>query len=216
MTSRKGAAILHSFLTLFATLFISEPAHAQFFTPYELPLMRLNIRQLNYSGEDNKSFAESSPGLVAGLTLMSRGKIINFYGSVDVGGQTGRQNFLDGSSVVASNYAYRVTSLEVGANYYPFSRTESFVNVYLSAAGVVSYNSIDVKSNLTFTSLPKSDMAVTAGYKASLGLEWIPKNYTKRPKWTIYAELGYKKENGNLLNQTFSLDNIGYTLGLGW
>lgn len=174
------------------------------------------MRQINYAGDEGKSFSESGPGTLVGLTVMSRGKYLMYYGSIDVGGQTGRQTFIDAGTLIISNYAYRATSLELGVNLFPITRSEQSVNAYLNLAALGTYNNIEVKSTATFISLPTSDQTITAGAKASLGLEWIPKNYPRRPKWTIYAEVGYRKESGVLLGQNFSLDGLSYTLGAGW
>lgn len=197
-------------------MFFGLQANAQFFEPYELPLTKIQARQINYAGDKNLSFAETGSGTMLGLTLMSRGKNLMYYGSIDVGGQTGRQTFLDAGTEITSNYAYRSTSLELGLNLFPIARTEYSVNPYFGLAALGTYNNIEVKSTATFITLPKSDHSFTAGGKASLGFEWIPKNYPRRPKWTIYAEVGYRKESGTLLGQNFSLDGTCYTLGFGW
>ena len=42
------------------------------------------------------------------------------------------------------------------------------------------------------------------------------RNRGSRTKWTLYTEVGFKKESAKLLKQTFILDSLSYTLGLGW
>lgn len=202
-------------ITLFAIFaFISSTSQA--FDTYEYPLMQFHVRGFSYSGDKYKSFSDSGPGFSAGLAFLGRGQNFTPIYRIDTGGQTGRQAFLDGTTELILNYAYRYTAAEIGTYYFPAKRLNGGISPYLGGTAVIGINSIELKSIQVFNALPTSDNNIIFGYRLCTGAEWFLTPRVGRPKWTLYTELGFKKENSKILNQNFSTQNIDFTVALGW
>lgn len=196
-------------------LFLSGIAHAaKNSTNY--PTASFHAIQHNYSGEKNKSFGESPTGYGVGVKILTQREYIVPYVGINYGAQNGKQSFLDGTTSLNSNYNYQYASGEFGIYFFPIGRRERGLNVYINGAGLGSYNSLSLKNSNTLTYIPKSEQNFGTGYKGHVGFEWILQTRGTRTKWTLYTEIGFKKETVKLIKQDFNLDTLNYSVGLGW
>lgn len=179
------------------------------------PSTMLHLTQHNYSGERHKSFGASAQGYSAGVTLMTQYEYFVPFIGINVGSQSGRQAFLDRTTSITSNYTYQYGGGEAGLLFFPLGRKDKGLNLYMKGSGIAGYQTINLKTNATLTTLPTSDQNFSTGYKGHFGLELILSKRAKA-RWTIYAEIGFKNETTQLLKQNFNLDSLNYTMGLGW
>jgi len=203
-------------LIAFIILLISSGiAHAAR-TASNYPTASFHLTQHNYSGEKNKSFGESPTGYAVGVNILTQREYFVPYVGVNYGAQNGRQSFLDGTNTFTSNYNYHYASGELGIYFFPIGRRERGLNVYINGAAVGSYHSLSLKTSTTFVNIPKSEQNFGTAYKGNVGFEWILQGRGTRTKWTLYTEIGFKKETIKLLKQNFDLDTLNYSVGLGW
>lgn len=182
------------------------------------PRTKISVRQASFSGEKGKSFAESTAGYSAGISVFVDGEYFAPFIGVYYGSLNAKQNFIDNGAFTSSAYVLQSGNMEAGFNLYPIARSARGINVYLSAAGVLGYQSLALSKSRTFTKLPYSDQNYSTGYRGGLGVEWIINNssYTSTNKWALSAEVSLKKESTVLLNQNFLLDGLQISLGLSW
>jgi hypothetical protein len=194
-------------------LFLCSVGEANNYGVY--PRTRLSAHQSLYSGEKGKSFAETSVGYGAGVSVFLDGRhFIPFFG-FNVGTMTGRQAFLDNSTEVTSSFTYYSASTEMGLQIFPIERRTKGFNVYFVGIGIVGYNFVALSKSVTLTSIPYSDQSFSAGYAAGIGTEWIMNNASPN-KWALNAEVIFKKESATLFKQTFDLSSMVFSVGLGW
>ena len=185
-------------------------------TSNNYPTSNIHVTQHSFSGEKNKSFGESPASLSVGINVLTQREFFVPYVGVNFGGHTGRQSFLDGTTAFISNYNYQYGSGEFGLYFFPIGRKERGLNAYVNGAGIASYHSLSLNTSSTLTNISKAEQNFGTGYKGRFGFEWILQNRGNRAKWTIYTEIGFKKETVKLLKQNFSLDTLDYSIGLGW
>jgi hypothetical protein len=199
----------HFFLLFIFTSLISLSCISYSYQRSDLyPNTIVRIQQHNYTGSKNKSFSDSLQGYSGGISLLTQKEFFVPYVGINFGGQSARQTFLDGTKEITSNYNYQYGSGEAGLYFFPIGRQTKGLNLYINAAGLAGYHSIALKNSLTLSSISKTDQNFSAGYKGNVGFEWILKNKNNRLKWTIYAEVGFKKESLKLLKQNFLLDSL--------
>lgn len=176
---------------------------------------RLQVFQINYSGEKEKSFAEGGSGY--GLEAYGDwgrpwGRI---YTKARAEQASGRQAFLDGTTTSTLNYTYYQGQFETGLTLFPIPARDTGLALYISAGGDVSYNWLTLDST-TLTSLKRSDSALGFGYAAGMGVEWtVSKGVGKRNVLT--GEITYRVETASLAGQSsFDLSGLAIHLGYGW
>lgn len=183
----------------------------------KFPSTIFRVQQHSFSGQKNKSFSEALPSYSGGVAVLMQREYFAPYLGFNFGGQSGKQTFLDGDTEFTSGYNYQYGSAEAGIYFFPLGRMGKGLNIYVNGAGLVGYQSINLKTTATLTKLTsKTEQAFSTGYKGNVGFEWILTNRGNQAKWTIYSEVGFKKESTQLLKQTFLLDSLSYTIGLGW
>jgi hypothetical protein len=204
---------LHTF-TLIVLLFMSRILSAsERVSSYPSTIFR--GQQHNFAGLKNKSFADVV-AYSAGVTVLMQREYFVPYIGFNVGKHSAKQSFLDGTIEVKSNYTYQYGSGEAGLYIFPVGRQIKGLNLYVNAGGLAGYQSISLQPSTSLRSISVADQNFSTGYKANVGFEWILKNKSKDAKWTVYAEVGFKKESAKLLKQTFTLDSLNYSVGLGW
>ena len=202
-------------LPIIFVLVASGMAHA-YPQSSSFPTTNIHITQHNYSGDKNKSFGESPTGYGVGIKILTQREYFVPFVGIDFGAHSGRQSFLDGTTAVTSGYNYQYGSGEFGIYFFPIGRRERGINLYVNGAGVASYHSLSLKTSAPLTYISKAEQNFGTGYKGNVGFEWIMQNRGNRAKWTLYTEIGFKKETVKLLKQNFSLDTLNYSVGLGW
>jgi hypothetical protein len=205
-----------TFLIPFILLLISSGIAHALPTSSNYPTTNLHVTQHSFSGEKNKSFGDSPTSYSVGIKIMTQKEYFVPYVGIDFGGHTGRQSFLDGATTINSGYNYQYGSGEFGIYFFPIGRRERGINLYVNGAGVAGYHALSLKTSDTLTNISKAEQNFGTGYKGNVGFEWILQNRGNRAKWTLYTEIGFKKETVKLLKQNFSLDTLNYSVGLGW
>lgn len=175
----------------------------------------MSAHQNLYSGEKGKSFAETSAGYGAGISVFLDGRhFIPFFG-FKVGTMTGRQVFLDNTTEVTTSFNFYSATTDIGLQIFPIERRTKGFNVYFTGIGIIGYNFVALSKSASLTSIPYSDQSFSAGYAAGIGSEWILSNASVS-KWTLNAEVLFKKESATLFKQTFDLSSMVFSVGLGW
>ncbi|AHZ86574.1 hypothetical protein EP01_16765 [Bdellovibrio bacteriovorus] len=179
------------------------------------PGTRVSAFQSVYSGEKGKSFAESSAGVGAGVSVYMDGKYLTPYFGFKVGSMAGTQMFLDNTSEVSTSFNYYSASAEAGFHLFPIERRKKGFNVYFSGGGVIGYNFVALNKEASLENIPYSDQSFSTGYVAGVGSEWIL-NSADKNKWNLNAEVLFKNESSTLFNQRYDLSCMVFSLGLGW
>ncbi len=209
----------HHFFILILALFAGPALKAVEFkttSSSKFPSTIFRAQQQNYTGMKNKSFSESNPGYSGGVAVLASREYFVPYLGLNAGGHAGRQSFLDGADEFNSIYTYQYVNAEAGLYLFPMGR-EKRVNIYFNGGGLLAYQSMTLKTNTTLATLTsKSEQTFSTGYKGNVGFEWILNKRGSGAKWTFYTEVGFKKESAKLFKQTFTLDSLTYTFGLGW
>ncbi len=205
------------FVTLFYLILFSfnSVAYAQR-NAFRSPTFNLKIHQHTYTGEKNKSFADTGTGYGVSLEKLFRYDILVPYFGISMGTHSGKQSFLDDKTEKKAYYLFQYGAAEVGAYLFPAGRQVKGMSFYVKGAGLFGYNALSIDSNIKFTKLTNSEQNYSGGYKGAVGLEWIFNRKSKYGKWSFYGEVGFKKEQTVLAKQNFSLDTLTYSLGLGW
>lgn len=205
-----------SYLFLFTIMVFLSPKAFCIDSGFSFPGTILKTQQFYYSGPKNKSFAGAS-GYGLSINIIKPNEYLAPYVGINIGGQSGRQTFLDGPSEISSSYNYQFGSGEAGLFIFPMGRRESGLNLYINGAGVAGYQQVTLNTTTLLTYISsKSDQGFSSGYKGNFGLEWIIKIKGLRTKWTVYTEVGFKNETTRLFNQNYVLQTFNYSLGLGW
>lgn len=149
------------FLIICVFLFLYSVSEANNYGVY--PRTRLGVRQNLYSGEKGKSFAETSVGYGAGVSVFLDGRhFIPFFG-FNVGTMTGRQAFLDNSTEVTSSFTYYSAATEMGLQIFPIERRTKGFNVYFVGIGIVGYNEVGAVRKIT-SEFPNAIIDFGAGH----------------------------------------------------
>ncbi|MCX7977453.1 MAG: hypothetical protein N2578_00445 [Bdellovibrionaceae bacterium] len=167
-----------------------------------------------YSGASRTSLGETGSGYGLEFVVLADGEYLVPYGKARANLVSGRQGFLDGSTPITSNFIFYDGQGELGLAFYPIKRRKGEVNIYLSAAGVLSYSYLSLERTLIVTNIPLSDQTFGGGYSTSLAGEWIFGMGVS--KWSIAAEITYRQISATLLKTKFDLSNISLGIGLGW
>lgn len=179
------------------------------------PKTRMGILSAAFSGEEGRSFSESSPAVGLGLNVSSEAKHFSPFVGLKLITESGEQMFLDGGAEVESKFSYYSASMELGVHLYPLERRSRGVNVYFSGGASIGYNVIALDKGTEFTSGPKSGQGFSAGYLAGFGFEWILAE-TGFNRWSLYGEAIAITENGKILGETYKLDRMIMAVGLSW
>jgi len=177
---------------------------------------RLQVFQLYYSGEKEKSFAESGSALgVEAYSDWGRswGRV---YAKARASQSSGRQAFLDSTTAINCNYSYYQGQFEPGLIIFPVPSRDTGFALYISVGGDLGYNLLSLTSTSTLTSLKPSESALSFGYTMGMGVEWtLSKVAGKRNALT--GEITYRSENTSLAGQSsFDLSGLAIHAGYGW
>lgn len=177
---------------------------------------KLQIFQINYVGDKEKSFSESGTGLgVEAYSDWGRpwGRI---YTKVRGTESSGTQSFLDGSTATSCSYTFYQGQFEAGLAVLPIPTRDTGISLFISAGPTLGYNWLSLNSSSTLTSLKSADSSLSYGYAAGMGLEWtLSKTQGKRSVLT--GEITYRSETASLAGQTsFNLGGLAIHLGYGW
>lgn len=177
---------------------------------------RLQVFQINYAGEKEKSFSESGAGF--GIEAYadwgrSWGRLYTKARGTQV---TGRQSFLDGSASTNCDYTYYQGQFETGLMIFPVPARDTGIGIYLAGGGELGYNWLALASSSALSHLKPSESAMSFGYAAAAGVEWtLSKAVGKRKVLT--GEITYRVENAALAGQNnFDLGGLGIHVGYGW
>jgi hypothetical protein len=181
-----------------------------------------------YSGATNKSFSEGQPGYGAEISIDDGGANFRYFLKSRFIYSSGTQNFLDGSTVVLSNYALSHLAPEVGISFYPVARKSSGLNLYMWASGIVSYSLLELTPISTtsgstttavtsYSVLRRKDQGYGYGFGAGVGIEFYFGQKNRSSKTFIYADVGFREQQANLAQRTdFQINTMAFNLGLGF
>ncbi len=190
-------------------------AHAGSSSGVSFQSTRLQVFQVNYSGEKEKSFAEGGFGFgieAYGDWGRPWGRI---YTKARAGQASGRQAFLDGTTASVLNYSFYQGQFETGLAFFPVPARDTGLALYISAGGDLSYNWLALDSS-TLTSLKRSESALGIGYTAGTGVEWTVSKAAGK-KRVLTGEITYRVETTSLAGQSrFDLSGLAIHLGYGW
>lgn len=177
---------------------------------------RLQVFQLNYSGEKEKSFADSGSGMGFEAYADWGSSWGRLYTKARATQSTGRQSFLDGSTSTSCNYTYYQGQFEPGIMLFPIPTRDTGIGIYISAGADIGYNWLSLTSSSTLTELKPSESALSFGYSAGVGAEWtLSKGSGKRN--VLIGEITYRVDSASLAGQsTFDLSGLAIHLGYGW
>lgn len=200
------------FLPLYLLLFysVSSAQTASF------PKTRLSGYQINFSGEDKKSFSETGSGVGVEVTTLRQGSWFTPYAKLRYVQVAGDQVFDDGGTDVESDFLYSQGSLDVGTYFYPLERNREGFNLYLGVAASFSYHYINLTDDDLFSTLSSKDQSFSVGYAMSVGAEWILSAQGQR-KWSLFGEIGSRTESTRLVKKNqFSVNGFTLSVGIGF
>lgn len=206
-------------LTFLVVLFFLTCSQAS--AGWPMPRMLIAAKQTSHIGEKNKSFGESAKSAYGGsLTGFLDGQYFTPFIGLSYSTLSSKQNFLDNGSEVNSSFSLTSGSAEVGTFFYPLAgRSPKGLNLFISAAGLLGYQMLELSKSHTFEKLPYSSGNISYGGRGGVGLEWnftYSSYNTKKSNLGAIFEVSARKESSVLLNQNFSLDGIQILLGLSW
>jgi hypothetical protein len=175
----------------------------------------MGVLSAAYSGEEGRSFAESSPALGFTLNVSSEAQHFSPFVGLKLITASGDQTFLDGTTELESKFIYYSASVELGVHLYPLERRSRGINVYVSGGASLGYNYLALGKKTEVTNIPKSDQVFSAGYVAGFGFEWIL-SQSGRDRWSLFGEAMAVTESTRLLEKTYKLDRMILAVGLGW
>lgn len=179
------------------------------------PKTRMGVLSAAYSGEEGRSFAESSPAMGLTLNVSSEAKHFSPFVGLKLITVSGDQTFLDGTTEIESKFVYSSASVELGVHLYPLERRSRGINVYVSGGASLGYNYLALDKDTEVTDIPKSDQVFSAGYVAGFGFEWILSE-AGRDRWSLFGEAMAVTESTTLLEKTYKLDRMILAVGLSW
>jgi hypothetical protein len=223
-----GLLIIRNIFILFAVILLSDLAYSQSKGGKRLKVSKLGFVYQTFSGDKNKSLADGAASYGAELSVDSGGEYLRYYMKTKVMYSAGKQNFLDDTTEVKSNYKLTQIMPELGVSFYPVARKNQGLNLYLWGVGVVSYNVLELAplsttaSNGTVTpvtsyaKLNSRDQGFGYGGGGGFGFEIIMGG-RKTGQFSMYGEAGFREQVTQLANQSqFQLNSIQFVLGLGF
>lgn len=218
---------MRHFIILFFILFCSAQSYSQA-KGKRLKISKLGFVYQTFSGDKNKSLADGAASYGAELSVDSGGEYLRYFMKTKVMYSSGKQNFLDDTTEVKSNYNLTQIMPELGVSFYPVARKNQGLNLYLWGVGVVSYNVLELAplsttaSNGTvtpvtsFTKLNTRDQGFGYGGGGGFGFEIIMGG-RKSGQFSLYGEAGFRQQVTQLAKQSqFQLNSIQFVVGLGF
>jgi hypothetical protein len=215
-------------LILLAIIFCSAHSFSQAKGGKRLKISKLGIVYQTFSGDRNKSLADGAASYGAELSVDAGGEYIRYFMKTKVMYSVGKQNFLDDTTEVKSNYNITQIMPELGLSFYPVARKNRGLNLYLWGVGVVSYNVLElspisstaengtVSPVTSYTKLNSRDQGFGYGGGGGFGFEIIAGS-GKTGQYTMYGEAGFRQQITQLAKQSqFQLNSIQFVVGIGF
>lgn len=185
------------------------------FSPF--PRTQVAAESAQYSGEVNKSFGESSPGVGASITISTAAERLAFYLRGRGNFLSGSQTFLDGTQSITAKYQLTAIETEVGLQLFPLARKRKGLNLYLRGGGDVDYYSVTLEKGVTLTQLPRRDQGVGYGYTIGIGSELLFSAAGAATKFGFFIEVNLRTSSVSILKQnSFNTSAFIYSAGLCW
>ena len=121
---------MRHFIILFFILFCSAQSYSQA-KGKRLKISKLGFVYQTFSGDKNKSLADGAASYGAELSVDSGGEYLRYFMKTKVMYSSGKQNFLDDTTEVKSNYNLTQIMPELGVSFYPVARKNQGLNLYL-------------------------------------------------------------------------------------
>jgi len=179
---------------------------------------KFNLFQEIYSGDDYKSLSQGRPGYGFEFSRDAGGSYFRSYMKGRFGNSAGRQKFKDGNSPVDADYSYNFAQGELGVLFYPISRADKGINLFIGAGGMMGLSSLALEStnSTSFTQLKAQQQAMSFGYMACLGIEMIFSSSAQQHYMAV-LEAAYRQQHAGLAGQSsFDLGGLSISLGIGW
>ena len=222
-----GSVFIRNSLILLVLFLCSAQAFSQA-KGKRLKISKLGFVYQTFSGDRNKSLADGAASYGAELSVDSGGEYLRYFMKTKVMYSSGKQNFLDDTAEVKSNYILTQIMPELGVSFYPVARKNRGLNLYLWGVGVVSYNVLElapisstaengtVSPVTSYTKLNSRDQGFGYGGGGGFGFEIIAGS-GKTGQYTMYGEAGFRQQITQLAKQSqFQLNSIQFVLGLGF
>lgn len=178
---------------------------------------KLGFIQQNYTGVDKLSFSGGSPAYGAELSINSGGQYIRYFFSTSIVSSVGSQNFINSGTTYLSKYVYTAVVPEIGIMFFPISRNDNGVSIYVWGAGGISYNNLTINSVPTGLNVKSKAQEFGSGYGAGMGVEL--NIYTSRggKKLIAYSEVGFRDYRASLAGlSAFEISGMTFSLGFGF
>lgn len=183
----------------------------------------------SYSGATNKSFSEGQPGHGVEISIDDGGEYVRYFANIRLAYSSGKQNFLDNTDVVKSNYTLLHLAPELGFGLYPVARKMSGLNLFIWGSGIIGYSQLELSPISTesvngsttavteYSKLRRKDQGVGYGYGAGVGLEAFIGGKSKSGRMIIYSNLGFREITSNLASRSdFQINSFAFSIGLGF
>lgn len=178
---------------------------------------RVGFIQQNYTGLDKQSFSGGSPSYGAELSINSGGRYFRYFFSTSVVNSIGSQNFISSGTTYLSKYVYTAVVPEIGVMFFPISKNDNGVSIYVWGAGGISYNNLTINSVPTGSNVKSKAQEFGSGYGAGMGVEL--NIYTSRggKRMIAYSEVGFRDYRASLAGlSAFEVSGMTFSVGFGF
>lgn len=173
---------------------------------------RFGIDYTTFSGNPDESLSGTSGfGLEAGIT---RGNgFLQFIGKIRLDYSSGNVEFADGSSKTKLDYRLIGTAGSLGLRFTPITSSDpAGFAIYFGGVGSFGIHQLTLPDR-TYTSLKRTQTALTTGYDLLAGIDFGASASGKR----LYLEAALRTARGELGGKTsFQLDGLVLQGGLAW
>ena len=178
---------------------------------------KIGLITQQYVGSRDKSFSEGGAGYGAELSVDKGNTFFRYFFKTRIMTSEGKQNFLNSGTEFLSPYKFIQFAPEVGISFYPTSRRNKGLNVYLWGIGTVSYNNLEISNLPSPTLLNSKDQSIGYGYGSGVGFEFILWTAKNSSYYMAYGEVGFRDERTNLANvNQFQVSGLTVSLGFGF
>ncbi len=183
----------------------------------EFQSTKVGFIQQNYTGVDKQSFSNGSPGYGIELSIDQGGQFLRYFFKTRIMNSIGAQNFIKNGTTYFSKYDYTSIEPEIGLAFFPVSRNDKGVNIYVWGVGNVSYHNLSLNTPLLSLGVNSKVQEFGTGYGSGLGFELIAYSTRGGKKILIYSEVGFRDARAPLAGLgAFEVSGMTFSLGFGF
>lgn len=183
----------------------------------EFQSTKLGATQQNFTGSNSTSFANGSPAYGAEISIDTGGNHLRYFFKARLTYSNGSQNFTKGNTTYFSKYDYTAITPELGAAFYPVSRDEKGLNIYVWGVANISYNYLSLNSVPANLGVESKGQEFGSGYGAGIGFEFVISALRSGRKILTYSEVGFRDSNAALAgHSSFEISGMTVSAGVGF